>query len=45
MIYGIFLSTASVDIPNKRGDWIPVEHDGKFFPGEITHAINKQYQV
>ena len=39
------LAFASVDIPNKFGDWILVEYGGKFFPGEITHVINNQYQV
>ena len=45
IIYGIFLSFATVDISYEHADWVLVEYDGQFFPKEITHVKNNQYQV
>ena len=40
IIYVIALSLAAVDMSYCCGDWVLLEYDGKFFPGEITHEIN-----
>ena len=45
IIGGIFLIFAAVDVSYERGSWVPVEYDGYFFPEEISHVLNNQYQV
>ena len=37
--YGIFLSSAAVEISYEGGDWVLVEYDGKFFSRE--NSCNK----